>query len=186
MHCVQARLTHTRYRNAPQIGDIAIDYSQATRKSNKECWIDCKMSDTSGNPAIAPGNEDSTNLEALMRRSSPLVRSPAPPSLSLAPVTPPHSGTPSPLRLTRPRSNPRNRTPMRYESPLDPSAFRIDEEPRPARTTEGQRITIRPLAGSAVGATVPTGRVSLFEEIRFVVLVLCIEPLCLLFCVSCL
>lgn len=52
---------------------------------------------------------------------------------------------------------------MRYESPLNPNAFRIDEEPRTARTTEGQRITIRSLAGSAVGATVPTGRVSLLE-----------------------
>jgi hypothetical protein len=56
---------------------------------------------------------------------------------------------------------------MRYESPLNANAFRIDEEPRPTRTTEGQRITIRPMAGSAVGANVPTaGRVSLLEESR--------------------
>jgi hypothetical protein len=66
---------------------------------------------------------------------------------------------------------------MRYESPLNSNAFRIDEETRPTRTTEGQRINIRPLAGSAVGATVPTGRVSLLEESRFVGLVLCILSL---------
>jgi hypothetical protein len=134
------------------------------------------MSDTSGNPTIAPGNEDSMNLQALMRRSSPLVRSPAPPSPLLAPETPSplRSDTASPLRLTRPRSNPRNRTPMRYESPLNSDAFRIDEEPRPTRTTGGQRITIRPLAGSAVVGTVPTGRVSLLEESLFVGLLLCI------------
>jgi hypothetical protein len=135
----------------------------------------------SGNPVIAPGNEDSHNLQALMRRSSPLVRPSAPPSLLLEPLTPSplRSSTVSPLRLTRPRSNPRNRTPMRYESPLNSNAFRIDEEPRPNRATEGQRITIRPLAGSAVGATVPTGRVSSLVESRFVGFVLCI--LCLMF-----
>ena len=45
----------------------------------------------------------------------------------------------------RPRSNPRTRTPMRYESPLDPEAFRRGEH-SPERI-EAQRITVRPLAG---------------------------------------
>jgi hypothetical protein len=61
----------------------------------------------------------------------------------------------------RPRSNPRSRTPMRYESPLDPGEFRreslVSDESSPAN--EGRRVTIRPLAGSAIGTTV-THRVS--------------------------
>jgi hypothetical protein len=171
--------THS-HRNDPHIAAIPIDYWQVAWKSEyKARWIDRKMSDTFGDPVIAPGNEDTTNLEALMRRSSPLVRSPAPPSplLTAATPSPLRSSSASPLRLTRPRSNPRTRTPMRYESPLNSNAFRIDEEPRLTHTTGGQRITIRPLAGSAVGATVPTGRVSLMDESRFVGLVLCILSL---------
>jgi hypothetical protein len=61
----------------------------------------------------------------------------------------------------RPRSNPRSRTPMRYESPLEHDAFTSKRESLgpslqpPESTTEShRRITIRPLAGSAVG-TVP-------------------------------
>jgi hypothetical protein len=66
--------------------------------------------------------------------------------------------TPNPINienlLSRPRSNPRTRTPMRYESPLESDAFRIE---RPTSSTtndnnfEARRISIRPLAGSAVG-----------------------------------
>jgi hypothetical protein len=63
----------------------------------------------------------------------------------------------------RPRSNPRSRTPMRYESPLDPDEFRREslepEESSAPPANEGRRITIRPLAGSAVG-TAPVHRVS--------------------------
>ena len=63
----------------------------------------------------------------------------------------------------RPRSNPRVRTPMRYESPLDPDEFRREslepEEPSAPLANEGRRITIRPLAGIAVG-TAPVRRVS--------------------------
>jgi hypothetical protein len=63
----------------------------------------------------------------------------------------------------RPRSNPRSRTPMRYVSPLDPAEFRREslesEESSVNPGNEGRRITIRPLAGSAVG-TAPVNRVS--------------------------
>lgn len=64
----------------------------------------------------------------------------------------------------RPRSNQRTRTPMRYESPLNPDAFRRDQ-PSPERR-EGLRITVRPLAGAAVGTTLGGRRVSrhLVEE----------------------
>ena len=75
--------------------------------------------------------------------------------------------TPNPINvenlLSRPRSNPRTRTPMRYESPLESDAFRI-ERPSPVVTNnEAQRISIRPLAGSAVG-TVPRRNINGIDE----------------------
>lgn len=60
--------------------------------------------------------------------------------------------------LRRPRSNPRTRTPMRYESPINPAAFHRDEASPERR--EGQRITVRPLAGAPVGTTIGARRVS--------------------------
>jgi hypothetical protein len=70
----------------------------------------------------------------------------------------------------RPRSNPRVRTPMRYESPLDPDEFRREslepEEPSAPIANEGRRITIRPLAGNAVGAA-PVRRVSFWLFLFF-------------------
>jgi hypothetical protein len=69
--------------------------------------------------------------------------------------------TPNPIHigdlLSRPRSNPRTRTPMRYESPLESNAFRIERGNSNTETTESSRISIRPTAGSAVG-TVPRRR----------------------------
>jgi len=53
----------------------------------------------------------------------------------------------------RPRSNPRSRTPMRYESPLETDAFRR-RSPSPNNNNDdnvARRITIRPLAGATVG-----------------------------------
>jgi hypothetical protein len=78
----------------------------------------------------------------------------------------------SPIRLSRPRSNPRSRTPMRYESPLQADAFRIREDEdaegpeqvsasRETPRMEGRRIAIRPMAGRAVGTMAPTTEVSL-------------------------
>lgn len=61
----------------------------------------------------------------------------------------------TPIRLEnltlRPRS--RNRTPLRYESPLEPSALRRDglEAEQDQTRLESARITIRPNAGAAVG-----------------------------------
>jgi CRISPR/Cas system-associated endoribonuclease Cas2 len=62
----------------------------------------------------------------------------------------------------RPRSNPRSRTPMRFESPLAPDSFR-EPSPSPERP-ETRRVTIRPFAGHAIG-TVP-GSSSISEENR--------------------
>jgi hypothetical protein len=65
----------------------------------------------------------------------------------------------------RPRSNPRTRTPMRYESPLDPEAFRRGEH-SPQRI-EAQRITVRPLAGAPVGSSLGARRVSRVLQLYF-------------------
>lgn len=59
------------------------------------------------------------------------------------------NSSPSPLRLNRPRSNPRNRTPMLYEDPQDRGGEGADAAA--ARRNEGRRMTIRPGAGAAVG-----------------------------------
>ena len=61
------------------------------------------------------------------------------------------------MARSRPRSNPRSRTPMRYESPLEPDAF-TRRSPSPNNNNEDaalttRRITIRPMAGRAVGTT---------------------------------
>lgn len=92
--------------------------------------------------------------------------------------------TPNPITiedlLHRPRSNPRTRTPMRYESPLESDAFRME---RPTTdhndnndnivnnvnntnnnyNNEARRISIRPLAGSAVG-TLPRRSYEAIDE----------------------
>jgi len=68
---------------------------------------------------------------------------------------------------SRPRSNPRSRTPMRYESPLNAAEFRRDSfgseaddtprmSPHDRHAMASRRITIRPLAGTAVGTIVST------------------------------
>jgi hypothetical protein len=58
----------------------------------------------------------------------------------------------------RPRSNQRTRTPMRFESPLT-NEFRRDSlaesPPTSPLVHEARRITIRPLAGAAVGTVFP-------------------------------
>lgn len=60
----------------------------------------------------------------------------------------------------RPRSNPRSRTPMRYESPLDPDEFRrIRPQDEGDERPDARRITIRPNAGRAVGAVTTRVRV---------------------------
>jgi len=55
----------------------------------------------------------------------------------------------------RPRSNQRNRTPLRNESPLDPDEFRRETSRGRSNVSEGGRITIRPGAGTAVGTVAP-------------------------------
>lgn len=96
-------------------------------------------------------DDDDNQMELLMRHSSPYTREGiASPTV----VAEQRNGSPSPLRLNRPRSNPRNRTPMRYTSPLQADAFRRIPEDRPAvAVAAGGGITIRPTAGRAVGVT---------------------------------
>lgn len=102
------------------------------------------------------------------RRPEARVVSPIPQALPEASFTSPHRRgtptTPSSRRrqrhqvtyedlASRPRSNQRQRTPMRYESPLEYSHFRRNEaeEPHEETTHEARRITIRPMAGRAPG-----------------------------------
>ncbi|KAL3906347.1 MAG: hypothetical protein SGARI_004043, partial [Bacillariaceae sp.] len=98
------------------------------------------------------------SMELLMRHSSPLVRTSA--RASGSGVSSPladRTGSPSPLRLNRPRSNPRNRTPNRAtEEQPERVERRVSQR---QESTEGQRITIRPMAGAAVGTNMAGTRI---------------------------
>jgi hypothetical protein len=88
-----------------------------------------------------------------------------------------NTSNPSPLRLNRPRSNPRNRTPNRAS--IEEQEEKEQEEVMERRVLqrqqvvnnlhtdidqpiimEGRRITIRPMAGAAVGTNMAGTRVS--------------------------
>jgi hypothetical protein len=123
----------------------------------------------------SPSRRTSFDPDTLLPPSPDPAERPTVPSLSLAALrrSSPHdpsrtlrvteqeraSRTTSPALLLerlltqRPRSNPRTRTPLRYESPLDPSALRRESlTPDPVESVhESRRLTIRPLAGSHVG-----------------------------------
>jgi hypothetical protein len=109
-----------------------------------------------GTAGETDGEDD--QMELFMRHSSPIDR---PSSNQPSPLTVRNS-SPSPMDLSRPRSNPRNRTPMRFESPLGSDAFQIPEgeEETVPNTNEGRRITILPMAGSARGTNIANFRVS--------------------------
>jgi len=86
----------------------------------------------------AASTENASIEELLMRHSSPILN-----RVTGETVTSPlaeRNSSPSPLRLNRPRSNPRSRTPMR-----------IPEHAEEQDTTENRRITIRLGSGSGVG-----------------------------------
>ena len=87
-------------------------------------------------------------MALLLRHSSPIVRDVP------SPLT---ERTSSPAQL-RPRSNPRNRTPMRYTSPLH-GAWIPEERP------VGGGLTIRPTAGRAVGTVLAAG--TAFRPVSF-------------------
>jgi hypothetical protein len=120
------------------------------------------IGDASSSPPAA-----TTPMELLFRHSSPLVLRSG--RAATSPLTERNS-SPSPLRLNRPRSNPRNRTPMRAQEGEDgeeetqiPTGSQRQEQRRVAgRETflGGLHINIRPSAGRAVGAAVPGCRVS--------------------------
>jgi hypothetical protein len=98
----------------------------------------------------------STGDTPISRRASPLIS----PRLTRDPTS--REGTPGRVSFeslsSRPRSNVRTRTPMRAESPLNANAFRrVSPE---ASSREGQRVSVRPLAGATVGAVLQTQRVS--------------------------
>jgi hypothetical protein len=113
-----------------------------------------------------------------VRRSSPFAALVSRAGVAISELVGSRESTPQQRRTTitydslmeRPRSNPRTRTPMRYESPLSATAFRRgdpeDVSPPPRR--EGQRVTVRPLvAGVSVGS-IPVRRVSTRQNCSFV------------------
>jgi len=82
--------------------------------------------------------------ELLMRHSSPLLN-----RRTGEAVTSPlaeRNSSPSPLRLNRPRSNPRSRTPMRIPEHEE------EQDDIPITENESSRITIRLGSGRGVGA----------------------------------
>jgi len=120
------------------------------------------MSSASGGTNSPPQRNTTLSVESLRRSSS----NQHDPTRTLRLTEQEHSSRENtPLRVTieslssRPRSNPRTRTPLRYESPVDPDEFRSLHSDNDTPVHEAQRITIRPLAGSAIG-TVVTTRVS--------------------------
>jgi hypothetical protein len=116
----------------------------------------------------------STGRRTPLRRPSPSLVQPLRPgsaSRSATTASNPRDGILRRLSyddLTRDGSNPRTRTPLRYESPLNPTDRNAAATSAaaaavavPLRTTmEGQRVTVRPLAGAAVGTTIGPRRVS--------------------------
>jgi hypothetical protein len=128
--------------------------------------------------SVAPNRRTIILSVDALRRSSPHVTPNRTLRLSEAEHALSTREGPSPLRAAivslsnRPRSNPRNRTPRRYESPLNPDEFRrvsladdenvaseptlppVEDQPLPGGGP--RRITIRPMAGSAVGTMVST------------------------------
>lgn len=81
--------------------------------------------------------------ELLMRHSSPLYNRST--GEAIASPMAERNSSPSPLRLNRPRSNPRSRTPMRIPEGDD------EQGDIGSSTREGRRITFRLGSGSAIG-----------------------------------
>lgn len=114
-------------------------------------------------PSSSVSNNNNNNIDdavddqmqLFMRHSSPLDGRRQSPSII---------SNPSPMGLSRPRSNPRNRTPMRADdepvlgvpdNDVIPEAAEETAEAAAALTNEGQRITILPMATSSRGTNVP-------------------------------
>jgi hypothetical protein len=102
----------------------------------------------------AVSSVDVASIAAALRRSSSLNKGNPTRTLRItASEKSSRDNTPTPMYVeeltNRPRSNPRARTPMRYESPLQNDAFRASS-PSPVHE-ESRRVTVRPLAGMAVG-----------------------------------
>ena len=107
-------------------------------------------------PNIVPTTASTTG-DTPIRRASPSLISP---SGSGRPGSASRGGS-----AGRQQRNQHNRTPNRFESPLGAGAsFRREA----AASNEGQRVTVRPLAGAAVGSTIVSRRVStVFDFIPF-------------------
>lgn len=114
----------------------------AARRTQRSDSIPENSEATTGIPG-APAMTNASMEELLMRHSSPLFNR----STGEAVTSPlaERNSSPSPLRLNRPRSNPRSRTPMRIPEQEE------EQQEQIGSTTEGRRITIRLGSGSGVG-----------------------------------
>ena len=113
-------------------------------------------SDLAATATAASATDNSMDL--LMRHSSPLVMTVG--RTNVASPLSERNGSPSPLRLNRPRSNPRNRTPNRAnEEEPERVERRVSQR---QESMEGRRITIRPMAGAPVGTNMAGARVSFY------------------------
>jgi hypothetical protein len=120
-------------------------------------WSDAS-SEIRSTPNVDHNSTDTAlAVAAALRRSTELLNSGGSPTRTLRITASEQSSrdnTPTPITLEdlsrRPRSNPRSRAPMRYESPLNSDALRavspspVHEEPR--------RNTVRPMADARVAS----------------------------------
>lgn len=120
-------------------------------------------------PVISPGAVAS--IAAALRRSASLNTGNHPTRTLRITASEKSSrdNTPTPVSAEdlsrRPRSNPRSRTPMRYESPLEHGAFRADRRsPVREEGEETRRVTIRPLLGNTAAAVGDVARSSTIRE----------------------
>ena len=116
----------------------ALSFSNPLQASRRTRRADSIPEDTTIGTAVANASLE----ELLMRHSSPVARVTA---------LVERNNSPSPLRLNRPRSNPRNRTPMRMTEQEEDQEERFAE--REETATQGRNITIRPMAGAPVGTS---------------------------------
>ena len=170
-HNTASALLHTSF-SPPESQPITSQQSPARLNSEAiacvpECTTDLKLGErivSTTTLTMDTAGDSNPNADPNYVGDFDLVAAPSFNQLSADGESTPQARVTYESLARRPRSNPRTRTPMRYESPLNPNAFRR-EQPSPERR-EGLRITVRPLAGAGVGTVLGGRRVSrhLVEE----------------------
>ena len=135
-----------RYTNDDTMENGGVDSSfSGPRRTARRMHRSDSIPENSEAATGETGTADASIEELLMRHSSPIFN-----GRTGEAVTSPlaeRNSSPSPLRLNRPRSNPRSRTPMRITEHEEE-----EQEGRTSSAAESGRITIRLGSGSAVGS----------------------------------